>query len=119
MLYLIKEQDDINKICFYANDLSEFKFEFLIKKHEYAGRNHFSDPNAFIECLNTMDNLYGNIYGYNSNRQKKILIVVDDMIAHVMLNKKFQAIYKELLISCRKLSISLVFITQYYFSGRC
>ena len=33
-----------------------------------------------------------------------------------MTNKKFQAIIKELLIRCRKLSISLVFITQSYFS---
>ena len=33
-----------------------------------------------------------------------------------MRNKKFQAIIKELLIRCRKLNISLVFITQSYFS---
>ena len=31
-------------------------------------------------------------------------------------NKKFQAIIKELFIRCRKLNISLVFITQSYFS---
>ena len=33
-----------------------------------------------------------------------------------MTNKKFQAIIKDLLIRCRKLKISLVFITQSYFS---
>ena len=33
-----------------------------------------------------------------------------------MSNKKFQAIIKELFIRCRKLNISLVFITQSYFS---
>ena len=33
-----------------------------------------------------------------------------------MTNKKFQAIIKELFIRCRKLNISLVFITQSYFS---
>ena len=38
------------------------------------------------------------------------------MIADVMTNKKFQAIIKELFIRCRKLSISLAFITQSYFS---
>ena len=38
------------------------------------------------------------------------------MIAHVMTNEKFQAIIKELFIRCRKLNISLVFITQSYFS---
>ena len=48
LLHSIKEQDDINKIYLYAKDLSEQKYEFLIKKHEYAGTKHFSDPNAFI-----------------------------------------------------------------------
>ena len=37
------------------------------------------------------------------------------MIADTMTNK-FQAIIKELFIRCRKLNISLVFITQSYFS---
>ena len=40
----------------------------------------------------------------------------DDMVADIMANKKFQAIIKELFIRCRKLNISLVFITQSYFS---
>ena len=47
---------------------------------------------------------------------KKVLTVFDDMIADIMTNKKFQAIIKELFIRCRKLNISLVFITQSYFS---
>ena len=46
----------------------------------------------------------------------KVLVVFDDMIADIMTNKKFQAIIKELFIRCRKLNISLVFITQSYFS---
>ena len=33
-----------------------------------------------------------------------------------MTNKRFQAIIKELFIRCRKLNISLVFITQSYLS---
>ena len=49
-------------------------------------------------------------------RDKKVLIVFDDMIADIMTNKKFQTIIKELFIRCRKLNISLVFITQSYFS---
>ena len=48
--------------------------------------------------------------------KEKFLIVFDDMIADIMTNKKFQAIIKELVIRCRKLNISLVFITQSYFS---
>ena len=63
-----------------------------------------------------MDDIYENINDYNLNRKRKILIVFDDMIADIMTNKKFQSIIKELFIRCRKLNISLVFITQSYFS---
>ena len=63
-----------------------------------------------------MDDVYENINDYNPSRKRKILIVFDCMIADIMTNKKFQAIIKELFIRCRKLNISLVFITQSYFS---
>ena len=52
-----------------------------------------------------------NINDYNLNRNKKILIVFDNVIADFMTNKKFRAIIKELFIRCRKINISLVFIT--------
>ena len=112
LLNLIKEQDDIDKIYLYVEDLSEPKYEFLIKKHKDAGIKHFSDPNAFIEFSNAMDDVYEDIDDYNPNRQRKILIAFDDMIADIMSNKKFETIIKELFIRCRKLNISLVFITQ-------
>ena len=63
-----------------------------------------------------MDDAHSNIDDYNPNRKRKILIVFDEMIAGIMTNKKFQAIIKKLFIRCRKLNISLVFITQCYFS---
>ena len=63
-----------------------------------------------------MDDVYDNIKDYNSNRKRKILIVFDDMVADIMANKRFQVIIKELFIRCRTLNISLVFITQSYFS---
>ena len=50
-----------------------------------------------------------------SEKEKK-LVAFDDMIADIITNEKFQAIIKELFIRCRKLNISLVFITQSYFS---
>ena len=116
LLNLIKEQDDIDKICLYAKDLSEPKYQFLIKKHEDAGINYFNDPNAFIECSNTMTDVYENIDNYNLNRKIQILIVFDDMITDIKTNKKLEAIIKELFTRCRKLNISLVFTTQSYFS---
>ena len=116
MINLINEQNDIDKIYLYARDLSEPKYEYLIKKREDAGIKHLNNPNAFIECSNTMDDVYENINDYNPIRKRKKLIVFDDMIADIMTNKRFQAIIKELFIRCRKLNISLVFITQSYFS---
>ena len=63
-----------------------------------------------------IDDVYENINDYNPSRKIKILIVFDDMIADIMSNKKFQAMIKELFSRCNKLNISLVFITQSYFS---
>ena len=45
-----------------------------------------------------------------------VITILDDMIADIMTNKKFQAMVKELFIRCRKLNISVLFITQSYFS---
>ena len=117
LLNLINEQHDINKIYSYVRDLNErLTLKRLIKKRKDARIKHLNDPNAFIECSNMTDDVYENIHDYNSSRNRKILIVFDDIIADIMTNKKFQAIIKELFIRCRKLNISLLFITQSYFS---
>ena len=115
LLNLIKEQDDIGKIYLYAKDLSKLKDEFLIKNRENAGMKHLNDPNALIRCSNTMDDVYQSIDDYNQSRKGKNLLVFDNMITDIISNKKFQAINKELFIRCRKLNISLVFITHSYF----
>ena len=106
----------IDKICLYAKDLSELKHEFLIRKWQDVGIKHLNDSNAFIECSNTIDDVYENIADYNPNTKRKISFVFDQMISGFMANKKFQAIIKELFIRCRKLNILFVFITQSYFS---
>ena len=122
LLNLIQKQNNdspIDKIYLYAKDLSESKYLLLIKKCEDAGIKNLNDPSAFIEYSNTMDHVYNNIDHYNLKRKRKVLIVFDDMIADIMTkdyNKRFQAIIKELFIRCRKINISLVFITQSYFS---
>ena len=87
LLNLIKEQDDIEKIYLYAKDLSETKYEFFIKKREDAGIKQLNDLNAFIECSNTMDDVYENIDDYNPSIKRKILIVFDDMIADILTSK--------------------------------
>ena len=66
----------------------------MIKKRKNAGIKHLNDPNAFIEFSNTMGDVYEKIDNYNPNRNRKILIVFDDMIADIMTNEKFQTIIK-------------------------
>ena len=86
---LIGQQNDTDNSVLYAKDLSELKYEFLIKKRENAGIKHLNDSNAFIECSNTMDDVYQNIDDYNPSRKRKILIVFYDMIADIKTNKTF------------------------------
>ena len=77
--------------------MSQPKYEYLIKKRQHAGIKHLNNPNAFIECSNTMDDVYENINDYNPIRKRKKIIVFDEMIADITTNKRFQAIIKELL----------------------
>ena len=99
----------------YAKDPYEAKYQYLINKRESVGINHFNDPKAFIEYSNDMRDVYKNINYYNPNKENKILIVFDDMIADMINNKKLNSVVTELSIRGRKLNISLVFITQSYF----
>ena len=71
LLNLINEQHDIDKIYLYAKDLSEPNYEILIKKRENAGMKYLNDSNAFIECSNTMDDVYESINDYNPTRKRK------------------------------------------------
>ena len=112
MLNLISQQDNIGKIDLYANYLSEPKHEFLINKRENARIKNINDPIAFIECSNTMDDVYEIIDDCNLSRERKILIAFNDMIAEIMTNKKLEAVIKELFIMRRKVNVSLAFITQ-------
>ena len=104
LLNLIQNQSDIDKIYSYAKDPYESKYQYLINKRESVGINHFNDPKAFIDYSNDMHDVYKNIDDYNLDKENKILIVFDDMIADM--------IYKT---RGGKFNISLVFITQSYF----
>ena len=78
----------------------------MIKNRENAGIKHVNNLKAFIQCSNTMDDVYRNTDDYNPSRRRKVLIIFDDMIADIMSNKKFQAMIKDLFIRCRKLPAS-------------
>ena len=62
-----------------------------------------------------MHDVYKKINYYNLNKENKILIKFDDILADMIQNKKLNSVVTELFIRGRKLNISLVFITQSYF----
>ena len=70
LINLVNEQNDTDKFYLYARDLSKPKYEYLIKRREDVGIKHVNNPNTFIECSNTMDDVYENIHDYNPNRRK-------------------------------------------------
>ena len=115
LLNLIKKQPNIDKIYLYAKDPYEAKYQFLINKRESTGLKHFNDLKPFIEYSNDMQDVYKNNDEHNIDKERKILIVFDDMIADMINNKKLNSIVAELFIRGRKLNISLIFITQSYF----
>ena len=115
LLNLIKKQPNIDQIYLYAKDPYEAKYQFLINKRESTGLKHFNDLKPFIEYSNDMQDVYKNNDEHNIDKELKILIVFDDMIADMINNKKLNSIVAELFIRGRKLNISLIFITQSYF----
>ena len=62
-----------------------------------------------------MQDVYKNIDEYNTDKERKILIVFDDMIADMIKNIKINSIVTDVFIGGTKLNIFLVFITQSYF----
>ena len=97
----------------YTKDPYEDKDQFLINKRENIGLKHFNDPKAFIEYFNDMHDVYKNIDDDNPDKENKILIVFDDMIADMIHNKKLNSIVTELFIRGRKLNISLVLLINH------
>ena len=105
----------------------------MIKHYENAGIKHVNDSKAFIECSNTMHDVYENIDDYNLSRKRKVLIIFDDTIADIMTNKKisinkkriiyymqkikyFTCIYHTILFSCPK-RCKIKFNTLFYYEN--
>ena len=113
LLNLIINQPDIDKIYLYAKGPYESKYQYLINKWKRLGIN-LNNPKAFIEYSNDMNDVYKNISKYNPDKENKLLIVFDDMIADMINNKKLNSMITELFIRGRKLNISPIFITWSY-----
>ena len=97
LLNLINNQQDIDKIYLYVKDPYEDKYQYLINKRESVGIRSIK-----IEYFNDMHKIYKNIGNYNPDKENKVLIVFDDMIADMINNKKLNSIVIELFIRGRK-----------------
>ena len=113
---VINHQPDVDKIYLYTEDPYEAKYQFIINEQESTVLKHFNDFKAFIEYSNDMDDIYKNIEEHNPNKNRKILIPFDDMIADILNNKKLNPVVTELLVRVIKVNISLVFIIQSHFA---
>ena len=103
MLNLINYEPDIDQIYLYAKDSFEAKYQWFINKREGIGLKYLNDTKAFIEYSNDMNDIYKNIEEYNPNTKRKVFVVVNDIIANILNNKKFNPIVTELLIRGEKL----------------
>ena len=115
LLHLINNFHPIDKIHLYAKDIGEEKYNYLINKSKQAGIKNLNDPKAFIDYSNDMSNAPDDINYYNKNRDKKVLIIFDDMIADIEYNTDFKKIIKKLFFMGRKIIVFIVFIMQSYF----
>ena len=107
LLHLINNLHPIDKIYLYAKDIDEKKYQFLINKREQAGIKNLDDSKAFIEYSNDMNDVLDDMNNYNKTRDKKVLIVFDDMIADIEYNKNLKRIIKELFYRARKINAIL------------
>ena len=88
LLHLINNLHPTDEIYLYAKDILEPKYKYLINKREQAGIKNLDDPIAFIEYSDDVDDVLDDINNYNKNRDKKVLIVFDDIIADIEYNFK-------------------------------
>ena len=93
----------------------EAKYQLLISKKESESLKYLNDSKAFMEYSNVADDIYKNIEKCNPNKERKILIEFDDMIADILSNGKPNPTIAELIIRTKR--ISLVFIIQPYFAA--
>ena len=85
---LICRQPDIDKIYLHPKDSYEAKYQLLVKKHEGVDLEKYNDSKALIKYSDYMSNIYENIEEYNSDKERKVLIILVDMIADMLSNKK-------------------------------
>ena len=115
LLNLIKlQRPDIDKIYLYVKDPFESKYQLLINGREKVEVKKLKNAKAFSEHPQIIDDCFWKFRRLQSNKEKKILKVFDDMIPDTEANKKLSSIVTELLLRGRKHNILLVFISESY-----
>ena len=71
LLHLIDKFHPIDKICLYAKDTDEEKYQYLINNREQAEIKNLNDPRAFIEYSSDMNDVLEDINNYNKKGIKK------------------------------------------------
>ena len=100
LLNLIKyqrpdQQPDIDNIYLNVKDPFESKYQLLIKEKKIAIKE-LKNPKKFIDYSQTIDDVYGSLEDYNPTKKRKVLIMLDDMVADMEANKKLSPIVTEL-----------------------
>ena len=93
LLHWINNQPDIDKIYLHAKE--PYEYQYLINKRESTWLKHFIDPNAFIGYSDDMQDAYENTEECNLEKQRKVLIVFDDMVVDMINNKKLNPVVTE------------------------
>ena len=115
VLNLIKlQRPDIDKIYLCVKDPFESKYQLLINGREKVEVKKLKNAKAFSDHPQIIDDCFWKFRRLQSNKEKKILKVFDDMIPDTEANKKLSSIVTELLLRGRKPNILLVFISQFY-----
>ena len=90
-------------------------YQLLINGREKAVIENWKNPKEFIDYSQKRGDAYENLEDYNPTNKRRVLVVFDDTIADMESNKELSPIVTELFLRRRKLSVSLVFISQSYF----
>ena len=87
LLNLTKYQrPDINKIYLYVENPLESKYQLLINRRE----------KVVTDYSQAIDDVYENLEDYNPTKKRRVLIVLNDMIADMESNKKLSPSVTEL-----------------------
>ena len=63
------DDNNFDKIYFYAKELYEAKYQFIVNKREIVGTKHYNYPKAFIEYSNDTQDVYTDIEEYSPGKK--------------------------------------------------